>query len=107
MSKSVPVGFGAAGPSLWFLLATRTKMKRLFDKKPKKSPKPSPKHISPQISTNVVAKTLGFRAELDIGPDDERSNSGEDKQLPAPEASASGIVVVGTDHGSDPTSKCF
>ncbi|KAF9645839.1 hypothetical protein BDM02DRAFT_3119598 [Thelephora ganbajun] len=90
-----------------FLFATSTKMKRLFDKNPKKSPKPSPKHISPKISTNFAAKTLGFRAESDIGPDDERSNSGEDKELSAPEALASGTVVVGTDHRSDPTSKCF
>ncbi|KAF9646737.1 hypothetical protein BDM02DRAFT_2976922 [Thelephora ganbajun] len=88
-------------------------MKRLFGKKSKKSPEPSPKHISLGISANTAAGPLGFRAELDIGPDDERSNggsqivfqdnSGEDKELPAPEASISGVAVVGTDHRSDPT----
>ncbi|KAF9644920.1 hypothetical protein BDM02DRAFT_3190178 [Thelephora ganbajun] len=88
-------------------------MKRLFSKKSKKSPEPSPKHISLGISANTAAGPLGFRAELDIGPDDERSNggsqivfqdnSGEDKELPTPEASISGVAVVGTDHRSDPT----
>ncbi|KAF9645847.1 hypothetical protein BDM02DRAFT_3262668 [Thelephora ganbajun] len=87
-------------------------MKRLFGRKPKESPNPSPKLISHGIPANVAAGPLGFRAELDIGPDDERSNrgsrivfqdnGGEDKELPAPEVSASGVVDVGTDHRSDP-----
>ncbi|KAF9644130.1 hypothetical protein BDM02DRAFT_3272647 [Thelephora ganbajun] len=88
-------------------------MKRLFSKKPKKSPKPSPRHISLGIPANTAAGPLGFRAELDIGPDDERSNRGsriafqdndsEDEEIPTPEASISGVAVVGTDHRSDPT----
>ncbi|KAF9643640.1 hypothetical protein BDM02DRAFT_3272924 [Thelephora ganbajun] len=88
-------------------------MKRLFGKKPKKSSKPSPKHIFPGIPANNPARPLGFQAELGIGPDDERSNggsriasqdnSGEDKGLPALEASTSGIAVGSTEHGSDPT----
>ncbi|KAF9645844.1 hypothetical protein BDM02DRAFT_397204, partial [Thelephora ganbajun] len=106
-------------------------MKRLFDKKPKKSPNPSPKPISPGIPAKIAAGPLGPRAELDVGPDgeqirsyhpevdwpdlvtlDEGSNggsrivfqdiSGEDKEPPAPEASTSGVAVVSTDHRSDP-----
>ncbi|KAF9644367.1 hypothetical protein BDM02DRAFT_986058 [Thelephora ganbajun] len=96
-----------------FLPATRAKMKRLFGKKPRKSSRanPSPKHTSPGIPTNVAAGPLELRAEPDIDPDDERGNggsriefqdnSGEDKELPAPEVLTSG---VGTDlEGSDPT----
>ncbi|KAF9642832.1 hypothetical protein BDM02DRAFT_1857637 [Thelephora ganbajun] len=88
-------------------------MKRLFGKKSKKSLEPSPKHISLGIPANTAPGPLGFRAELDIGPDDERSNrgsriafqgnSGEDKELPVPEVSMSGVAVVGTGHRSDPT----
>ncbi|KAF9642939.1 hypothetical protein BDM02DRAFT_1798063 [Thelephora ganbajun] len=88
-------------------------MKRLFGKKSKKSPEPSPKHISLGIPANTAAGPLGFRAELDIGPDDEgnnrgsrivfQDNSGEDKEHPTPEASISGPAVVGTDHRSNPT----
>ncbi|KAF9646638.1 hypothetical protein BDM02DRAFT_2989282 [Thelephora ganbajun] len=88
-------------------------LNRLFDKKPKKLPKPSPKHISLGISPNVSAGLFRSREELDIGPDDERSNkgsrivfqddSGEDKELPAPEALTSGVAVGGTEHGSDST----
>ncbi|KAF9648974.1 hypothetical protein BDM02DRAFT_3114698 [Thelephora ganbajun] len=84
-------------------------MKRLFGKKPKKSPKPSPKPVSPGIPANVASKPLA--------PDDEgnnrgsrvvfQDNSGEDKGPPAPGVSTSGVAVIGTDHRSDPPSKCL
>ncbi|KAF9643540.1 hypothetical protein BDM02DRAFT_1414393 [Thelephora ganbajun] len=87
-------------------------MKRLFGKKSKKSPKPSPKHVFPGIPANIAVGPLGFRAELDIDPDDEGSNrssrivfqdnSGEGEEPPAPEVSTSGVAVVGTGHRSDP-----
>ncbi|KAF9644524.1 hypothetical protein BDM02DRAFT_936188 [Thelephora ganbajun] len=88
-------------------------MNHLFDKKPKKSPKPSQKRNFLGIPTNVGADPLGFQAELDIGPDDERrnkrsriafqDNSGEDKKLSAPEVSTSGVAVGGTEHRNYPT----
>ncbi|KAF9646626.1 hypothetical protein BDM02DRAFT_3188677 [Thelephora ganbajun] len=110
MSKSV--GFGAVGPSLWFPLCHWNL--KVFDKKSMKSPTPSPTHILLGITTNIAAGPLGFRAELDIGPDvglDERCDRGsrivfqdnrdEDKELLAPEASTSGIAAGGTGHRSD------
>ncbi|KAF9644127.1 hypothetical protein BDM02DRAFT_3190896 [Thelephora ganbajun] len=73
-------------------------MKRLFGKSPKKSPKPSPKHISLRTPVKIAPGSLGFRAKLDIGPDGvHEDDSGEDKELPTPEASISGVAVVGTD----------
>ncbi|KAF9645892.1 hypothetical protein BDM02DRAFT_395232 [Thelephora ganbajun] len=90
-------------------------MNRLSRKKPKKSPKPSPTHIFLGITTNIAAGPLGFRAELDIGPDglDRRSNrgsriifqdnSGEDKRLPSLAVSTSGVTIVGTEHRDGPT----
>ncbi|KAF9646646.1 YVTN repeat-like/Quino protein amine dehydrogenase [Thelephora ganbajun] len=84
-------------------------LNRLFDKKPKKSPKHSPKRISLPIPPNVSAGPLRPREELDIGPDGEqlhprlKDNSREDKELPAPEISTSGVAVGGTEHRSDPT----
>ncbi|KAF9643731.1 hypothetical protein BDM02DRAFT_3191288 [Thelephora ganbajun] len=85
----------------------------MFDKKSKNPPIPFPTRTFLGIATNVATGPLGFRAELDIGPDDERSdrgsrivfqnNSSEDEELPAPEASTFGVAVGGTGHGSDPT----
>jgi hypothetical protein len=43
-------------------------MDRLFDKKIKKLSKPSQRHIALGIPTNIAVGPLGFRAELDIGP---------------------------------------
>ncbi|KAF9642315.1 hypothetical protein BDM02DRAFT_2348566 [Thelephora ganbajun] len=111
MSKCV--GFSVVGPSLGFLLTTRTEMKHLLGKKPEKSPNPSTKSISPGIPANIAAGPLRSQEELDVGPDGERSNkrtritfgddSGEDEELPAPEVSTSGVVVGVTEHRDDPT----
>ncbi|KAF9646357.1 hypothetical protein BDM02DRAFT_247609 [Thelephora ganbajun] len=92
-------------------------LNRLFDKKPKKSPKPSQKRNSLGSPPSVATGPLRSREELDISPDAKRSsrsslivsqgNSRESKELPAPEASTSGVAVGGTDDRSDPTSECF
>ncbi|KAF9642556.1 hypothetical protein BDM02DRAFT_3235751 [Thelephora ganbajun] len=78
-------------------------LNRLLDNKPKNSCKPSPKRDSPGIPTNVAAGSLRSREGLDIGPDDEKSNSGEDKRLPLPEVSTSGVAVGGIEDRSDST----
>lgn len=48
------------------LRTTRTKMKHLFAKKPKKSPKPPRQNIALGIPTNIAVGPLGFRADFDI-----------------------------------------
>ena len=50
-------------------------MSRLFDKKSKKSPKLSRHQIFLGIPANIVASPLGFRVDLDIDPEGERSCS--------------------------------
>ncbi|KAF9642335.1 hypothetical protein BDM02DRAFT_2327599 [Thelephora ganbajun] len=90
-------------------------MDPLSGNKRKKPPKHSPDRNSLRTSTDVAAGPLRSREELDIGlrVDDERSNkrpriifqddSGEDKELPAPEISTSGVSVGGAEHRNDPT----
>ena len=50
-------------------------MDHLFGKKSKKSRKSSQRHLSLGIPANIAAGPLGFRAELDIGPDGEQARS--------------------------------
>ncbi|KAF9646744.1 hypothetical protein BDM02DRAFT_2977079 [Thelephora ganbajun] len=97
------------------LVSSRTKMNPLFGNKRKKPHKPSPERNSLGTSTDVAAWPLRSREELGISlrVDDERSNkrrritfqdnSGEDKELPAPEISTSGVSVGGAEHRNDPT----
>ncbi|KAF9646611.1 hypothetical protein BDM02DRAFT_3270823 [Thelephora ganbajun] len=78
-------------------------MNRLFGKRSKKSPKPSPKQNFPGTPANAAVELLRPREDLDIVPDDERGNRGEDKRLPSPEVSTSGVAVDGTEDRGDPT----
>ncbi|KAF9643297.1 hypothetical protein BDM02DRAFT_3176086, partial [Thelephora ganbajun] len=88
-------------------------MNRLSGNKRKKSPKPSSERNSLGIPTDVAAGLLQSREELNVGPDDERSNkrrgvtfeddSSEDEELPVPQVSTSDVVDSGTEHGNDPT----
>ena len=59
--------------TLLFLPTSRTKMNYLLNKKSKKSLKYSQRDIFLGIPTNIAAGPLGFRAELDIGPNGEQS----------------------------------
>lgn len=52
-------------------------MDRLFGKRFKKSPKP-PQHVFSGTPTNIAAGPLGFRAELDIEPEGEKSRPHHD-----------------------------
>lgn len=75
---------GRAGLGLWvhhfgLLFATRTKMDRFFDKKPKKSFRPSQRPISlAGIPTGVALGPVGFLAELDPNPRGEHACSRRD-----------------------------
>jgi len=108
---------------------------RMFNKKSKKLHKSSQRHVSLGIPTNIAVGPLGFRAELDIGPQGERVhdfggdrsdstamldendvrasriafNDGESEGqgLPVPGSSTSGAAVGGDDHGTNPISECF
>ncbi|KAF9642942.1 hypothetical protein BDM02DRAFT_3124013 [Thelephora ganbajun] len=88
-------------------------MNPLSGNKRRESHKHSPGCNSLGTSTDVAAGPLRSREELDIGPDDGRSNKrrritfqdngSEDKELPMPDVSMSGIVVGDTEHKNDPT----
>lgn len=55
-------------------------MDRLFHKKSKKSHKPSQRRLSLGIPTNIAAGPLGFRTDLDIGPEGEQPRSDSDQR---------------------------
>ena len=59
--------------TLAFFSTSITKMKRLFSKGPKKPPKYSQRDLFLGIPTNIAAGPLGFRAELSIASEGERS----------------------------------
>ena len=108
----------------------------MFNKKSKKLQKSSQRLVSLGIPTNIAVGSLGFRAELDIGPKGERvtiSDPGdrpdstamldendvrasriefnhkesEDQGLPVPGPSTSGAVIGGDDHDTGPISEYF
>ena len=56
-------------------------MDRLFSKKPKKSLKYSQRDIFLGIPTSIAAGPLGFRAELDIGPEGEKNPAHQDLEV--------------------------
>ncbi|KAF8493162.1 hypothetical protein F5888DRAFT_838489 [Russula emetica] len=82
---------------------------KLFNKIFKKSPKPS--LGIPTDPTHITVGPSGSRAELNIDPKDDKGSrssgtvfqdkGSEDQRPPAPEASAPGVVVG----GSDPTNE--
>ena len=67
--------------TLVFFFTSTTKMNHLFDKKSKKSLKYSQRDIFLGIPTSIAAGPLGFRAELDIGPNGEQNRSYQDLEV--------------------------
>ena len=67
-------GWCCGSTTLVSLPTSRTKMNRLLSKKSKKSVKYSQRDIFLGISTNIAAGPLGFRAELEVGPNGERNH---------------------------------
>ena len=84
------VGFGIVGPPLWFfpLCPPRTRMDRLFNRKPKKSLKSPQRHITLGIPTNIAAGPLGFRADLDAGSTGEQDRPYHDSEADGPDPTA-------------------
>ena len=122
--------FGVVGPPLWSSLISAARTDRMFNKKSKKLHKSSQRHVSLGIPTNIAVGSLGFRAELDIGPKGERGHDlegarpdssamldendvkasrivpnyreSEDQGLPVPGSSTSGAAVGRDDHNIGP-----
>lgn len=113
----------------------RARTDRMFNKKSKKLHKSSQRHVSLGIPTNIAVGSLGFRAELDIGPNGQRCHDSrgdppdltaildendvrasrivfndkgsEGQGLPVPGPSTSGAAVDGDGRGTGPIGECF